>query len=140
MPERALRGALGCWLLVRNVREEKGRLVGVFVRWECPFHPDSSLVPVEGEPAQGARRRRLPDASNSFIIGVEGEIDREVVIVQRRERQLDRIEPHSAGIGDGNWLHWTNRRVGQDNARTLSSAQRDLLDFKHRAPVPRNLV
>lgn len=112
LPERRRAGRARDLLLIRNVREKKGRCVVVPVYGERPLHPDSSLVPIEVPPAQGARPSSLPDATNRFIVGVEGKIYREVVIVQRRERRLDGIEPHKTGISDGNRLHWTNGRAG----------------------------
>lgn len=115
-------------------------MVVVLIRRKRPLHSDSGLIPVEGPPTHSTRRNTLPETANLFIVGVEREIDGEVVIVKRRERQLDGIEPHNTGIGGRNRLYRADGGAGQVNAWTCTAAQQDLCDLKHRAAVPRRFV
>src|SRR5208282_6536714 len=81
-----------------------------------------------------------PSAHNLLVVRIESEVDCEVVVEQRREGRLDRIELHNTGTGGGNRLYRTSRRVSQDNARSGASAQRDLRDFNDRVVPPGRFI
>src|SRR5437879_12312906 len=72
-----------------------------------------ALVPAHKSPQKTAFCKRLGRSAESAVISVIREKRYEVVIVQHRERECNRIQPYNAGIGLGNRLYGTDGRVGQ---------------------------
>ena len=76
-----------------------------------------ALVPAHKSPQKTAFCKRLGRSAESAVISVIREKRYEVVIVQHRERECNRIQPNNAGIGRGNRVYGTDGRICQRDAR-----------------------